>query len=223
MNEKALSRGEALAVLQEHRAALAEQFGVTDIKLFGSVARNQATANSDVDILVSFDGPANLDRIFDAQLYLEDLFGRPVDLVTYKELRPEVRPNVEADVAMAMNDSNETPPPMPRLWRFYVEDMIGFCQKVLEFTDGLDQEDFILDTRTNFATLHSIVLIGEAATHIPDEIRKAHPGIPFGRIIGARNRIIHGYLSVDDDEVWRIIRESVPALLPQLRELLEAE
>lgn len=220
MNEKALSRGEAMALLQAHKAALAERFGVTDVKLFGSVARNQATADSDVDILVSFEGPANLDRIFDAQFYLEDLFGRPVDLVTEKQLRPEVWPNVEADIAM--NDSDEAPPPMPRLWRFYVDDMIGFCQKVLEFTAGLEQDDFVANILVHDATMHNIVLIGEAATHIPDEIRKAHPDIPFGQIIGARNRIIHGYLTVDDDEVWRIIRESVPALLPQLRGLLEA-
>ena len=109
MNERALSRGETLALLQTHKAALAERFGVTDIKLFGSVARNQATVNSDVDILVSFDGPATAERFFGAQFYLEDLLGRPVDLVTDKALRPELRPYVEADAAM--NDFEDAPHP----------------------------------------------------------------------------------------------------------------
>ena len=173
MNEKASSRGETLALLQTHKAALAERFDVTDITLFGSVARNQATVNSDVDILVSFDGPATTERFFGAQFYLEDLLGRPVDLATDKALRPELRPYMEADAAM--NDFEEAPPPVPRQWRFHVEDMIGFCENVLEFTAGLDQEGFVADRLTHYATMHNIVLIGEAATHIPDEIRTRPP------------------------------------------------
>ena len=65
--------------------------------LFGSTARNAATANSDVDILVSFDGVATSQRYFGVQFYLEDLLGCPVDLVTEKALRPELRPHIERE------------------------------------------------------------------------------------------------------------------------------
>ena len=61
------------------------------------MARGAATENSDVDILVRFDGPATSDLYFGAQFYIEDLLGRPVDLVTDKALRAEFRPYVERD------------------------------------------------------------------------------------------------------------------------------
>lgn len=84
-------------MLRTHRAALARQFGVRLLALFGSVVRDQAGVGSDVDILVTFDGPAMSARYFGLQFYLEDLLGRPVDLVTDKALRPEVRPHVETE------------------------------------------------------------------------------------------------------------------------------
>lgn len=64
---------------------------------FGSVARDEARDGSDVDILVKFDGPATSKRYFGVQFYLEDLLGCPVDLVTDKALRPELRPRIECE------------------------------------------------------------------------------------------------------------------------------
>ena len=72
------------------------RFGVTDLALFGSTVRNEARPDSDIDILVSFDGPATSKRYFGVQFYLEDLLGCPIDLVTDKALRTELRPYVEA-------------------------------------------------------------------------------------------------------------------------------
>ena len=84
-------------MLDAHKATLSERFGVTDLALFGSTARDTAGEGSDVDILVSFDGPASSKRYFGVQFYIEDLLGCPVDLVTDKALRPELRPYVERD------------------------------------------------------------------------------------------------------------------------------
>ena len=64
-------------------------------------------------------------------------------------------------------------------------------------------------------------LIGEAATHIPTEVREAHPEIQWRRIIATRNRLAHGYLGMDDDVIWDIIQTDVPKLLTGLRELLK--
>ena len=71
--------------------------GVTRLALFGSVARDEAGEDSDVDIVVRFDGPATSKRYFGVQFYLEDLLGRRVDLVTDKALRPELRPYIERE------------------------------------------------------------------------------------------------------------------------------
>lgn len=83
--------------LNTHKSALAERFGVTDLALFGSTARDTARKDSDVDILVSFNGPATSKRYFGVQFYLEDLLNCPIDLVTTKALRPELRPFVERE------------------------------------------------------------------------------------------------------------------------------
>jgi len=90
-------RDGVLALLRAHKEELARRFRVVDLALFGSIARDTATAASDVDILARFDGPLDWRQFFGAQSYIEDLLGRPVDLVTEKELRPEIRPYVERD------------------------------------------------------------------------------------------------------------------------------
>lgn len=92
-----MDRNTTLKLLTEHKPFLARQFGVTKLALFGSTVRGSATAVSDVDVLVAFDGPATSARYFGVQFYLEDLLGRPVDLVTDKALRPELRPLIERD------------------------------------------------------------------------------------------------------------------------------
>ncbi|ADE14065.1 protein of unknown function DUF86 [Nitrosococcus halophilus Nc 4] len=109
-----------------------------------------------------------------------------------------------------------------REWRFYLDDMIEFVRKVLTYTDGLDQAAFVASGLNYDATLRNLELIGEAATHIPDEIRTAHPEIPWRMIIATRNRLIHGYLGIDDDTLWSIIQDDVPVLLPLLESLREA-
>ena len=97
MVEQAMGKVEVLALLREHKLAMAERFGVVDLALFGSPARDEAGPDSDVDILVSFDRPTDPDCYFGVQFYIEDLLGRPVDLVTDKALRAELRPYVEAE------------------------------------------------------------------------------------------------------------------------------
>ncbi len=92
-----MKKDEALALLNAHKTQLAKQFGVTALALFGSTARDAARLNSDIDILVDFDGPATSKRYFGVQFYLEDLFGSPIDLVTEKALRPELRPYVKQE------------------------------------------------------------------------------------------------------------------------------
>ncbi|MBS9403573.1 nucleotidyltransferase family protein [Halomonas sp. TRM85114] len=92
-----MNRIKALKVLREHLPSLSSEYGVTSLALFGSMARDEAREDSDIDILVSFDGPATSARYFGVQFYLEDLLGHPVDLVTDKALRSELRPYIERE------------------------------------------------------------------------------------------------------------------------------
>jgi len=92
-----MKKKDALILLAEHKAEIVKRFGVTELALFGSISRDTAGAESDIDILVSFDGPATSSSYFGLMFYLEDLFDVPVDLVTDKALRPELRPYVEQE------------------------------------------------------------------------------------------------------------------------------
>ena len=106
-----------------------------------------------------------------------------------------------------------------REWRFYLDDMIAFAEKVLAYSEGLDQKAFIAKGLNYDATVRNLELLGEAATHIPPEQRDAYPAIPWRQIIATRNRLIHGYLGIDNDTLWSIIRDDIPGLLPELRKL----
>lgn len=92
-----MERRKALNLLHENKQMLQDQFGVTSLALFGSTVRNDARSNSDIDVLVDFDGPATSNRYFGVQFFLEDLMGEPIDLVTTKALRPELQPYIEQE------------------------------------------------------------------------------------------------------------------------------
>ena len=86
-----------LAMLAAHRDEIRRRFGVRELAVFGSFARNQAGADSDVDILVEFADTPDFDRYMDLKFFLEDLLGRRVDLVIRHALKPRVRPRVERE------------------------------------------------------------------------------------------------------------------------------
>ena len=92
-----MNKDKVLDILRTHKPTLAERFGVTELALFGSFARDEANDESDVDVLVGFETPPDYRRYFGAQFYLEDLFERPVNMACDEEIRAEIRPYVEQD------------------------------------------------------------------------------------------------------------------------------
>ena len=107
-------------------------------------------------------------------------------------------------------------------WRFYIDDMIAFAEKVVAYTKGLDQQAFVASGLVYDATLRNLELIGEAATHVPEDVRAAHPQVPWRMVVATRNRLIHGYLGIDNDTLWSVVVSDVPALLPVLRTVKDA-
>ena len=97
-SSKPIKRQQALAILARLKPELAKRFGVTRLGLFGSTVRDKAQANSDIDILVAFDGPATAKRYFGVQFLLEDELGQPVDLITEKAMRPELEIYIDREV-----------------------------------------------------------------------------------------------------------------------------
>jgi uncharacterized protein len=91
-----VNRNTILKTLQDHRAEI-HSLGIRSLALFGSLARDQAKPDSDVDLLADFDPPYTFDRYIRAKFFLEDLLGCPVDLVMPDTLKPRVKPEVEKE------------------------------------------------------------------------------------------------------------------------------
>ena len=91
-----MRRSETLHKLAAQRDELTHM-GVKTLAVFGSVARDEARSDSDVDIMVEFQSPATFDGYMDLKFFLEDLLGHPVDLVTRKSIRPRLKPQIESE------------------------------------------------------------------------------------------------------------------------------
>lgn len=91
-----MQRDEILAILRQHQVTL-KSLGVRSLALFGSVARDEATSASDVDVLVEFEPPITFDRYMDVKFYLEDQLQVNVDLVSWNSLKPQIRSVVEQE------------------------------------------------------------------------------------------------------------------------------
>ena len=108
---------------------------------------------------------------------------------------------------------------MSREWRLYVADMQACCDRITQYTGGLSPEEFQSRRMAYDATLRNLELLGEAARHVPDEVRALAPDIPWRRIVGVRNILIHGYLGIDNDIVWDIVRNGIAPLRKALEKL----
>lgn len=103
----------------------------------------------------------------------------------------------------------------------YVEDMIHAADKIDRFVEGMDRDAFVADEKTVDAVLRNLEVIGEASKLIPETLRQDHPDIPWSEMAGMRDKLIHGYATVDLDIVWTTVVEDLPGLRSRLIELKE--
>lgn len=108
----------------------------------------------------------------------------------------------------------------PRKWHFYIRHMIGFCEKIVSYTSGYNQEEFIAAPLVYDATLRNLELIGEPAAHITRQVHEIHPEIPWRDSIGTRNQIAHSHLHISNNVIWFILQTDIPNLLPELHNIL---
>ncbi len=101
----------------------------------------------------------------------------------------------------------------------YVLDMLEMAQRALRYAEGVDRRTFDRDERLQDALIRVIQVLGEAARRVSSEYRDAHPEIPWSRIVGMRNKLVHDYFEVDSAEVWLVLREDLPELLPLLERI----
>ncbi|MBE0617428.1 MAG: DUF86 domain-containing protein [Proteobacteria bacterium] len=102
-----------------------------------------------------------------------------------------------------------------------VRHMIDAAEAVGQFVAGRRREELDRDRMLLFAIVRAIEVIGEAAAKVSAETRVASPAIPWGAIVGMRNRLIHGYFDIDTELVWVTATQEVVALLDHLRPLVQ--
>ncbi len=102
-------------------------------------------------------------------------------------------------------------------------DMLLAAREAVEFADGLTFETFDRNRMAQLAILKAVEIVGEAASRIGTETRDAHPEIPWGDIVGMRNRLVHEYFNVNLARVWEAVERDIPRLIPQLESLVPPE
>jgi uncharacterized protein with HEPN domain len=100
-----------------------------------------------------------------------------------------------------------------------VADMLEAAKKILEYTYGLLFDDFMSDSKTIDAVVRNFEIIGEAATRLPPEFKTLHDSIPWRKISGLRNRLIHDYFGIDYEVVWNIKTTFLPELIEKLEKI----
>ncbi len=102
----------------------------------------------------------------------------------------------------------------------YLLDMLRYARGVVEALEGRTLEDYLNDDDLRLAIERRIETIGEAAKRVSDEFRRAHPEIPWRKIVAQRNLLVHDYGEIQDDILWVAATESVPELIGLLEPLL---
>ncbi len=115
---------------------------------------------------------------------------------------------------------------MKRAWRDYVTDILTAIQEVDDFTRGMDYEEFAGDKKTVNAVVRSLEVMGEAAKRVPEAVRLRYPDVPWKRMTGMRDKLIHEYSGVDLEIIWGVVKTELPpvkALMEQILRDLESQ
>ena len=103
----------------------------------------------------------------------------------------------------------------------YIEDIIKAIDDALSFVKNMDYEVFVKDSRTIYAVIRALEIIGEATKNVPSSIKAEYSQIPWKKMAGMRDKVIHEYFGVDLKRVWNTVNNDLPALKPQFEKILE--
>lgn len=103
----------------------------------------------------------------------------------------------------------------------YIYDILGSMRDIEEFTSGLDLEGFSNDRKTINAVIRSLEMIGEAAKNIPERTKRKYADVPWKRMAGMRDKLIHEYHGIDLEIVWTVVKKELPPLKPFIEKVAE--
>lgn len=111
---------------------------------------------------------------------------------------------------------------MKRRMDIFLSDIIEYTKLIEDNISGINKEQFIKDRNLIDATVRRLEVIGEAVKNIPDEFRNKHPSIPWSKIAGFRDIIIHAYFKIDLDLTWEVIKKDLPKLKKDIERILNS-
>lgn len=98
--------------------------------------------------------------------------------------------------------------------------IVDGAERIAGYLAGVDRAAFLSNPMLQDAVIRNLEVIGEACAYLSPELREAHPGVPWQRASGIRNRLVHGYFDVDVAIVWQTARDSLPQFLAQVKAVL---
>jgi uncharacterized protein with HEPN domain len=102
----------------------------------------------------------------------------------------------------------------------FIEDILDAMDNAEMFLGDITYDEFENDLRTNFAVVRALEIVGEATKRLPMDLRDKYPDVPWKNMAGMRDRIIHGYDTVDLQIVWDVVKVDVPRIKPQIQQIL---
>lgn len=192
-----------------------QKWKITELSLFGSVLRDDFCPESDVDVLVRFDAN-NEKTLFDLvemREELKDLFGREVDLVQEEGLvNPYRRRSILSSRKSYMQPKERD---AGCLW-----DILTAARLIQVVVNKMDQQTFLKDPIHQAAVVRQYEIIGEATKRLSEPLRHSYPNIPWKKMAGMRDILIHSYDRVNLYDVWNTSTTAIPDLIASIEPLL---
>jgi uncharacterized protein with HEPN domain len=101
-----------------------------------------------------------------------------------------------------------------------IRHILDAAREAISFTDNRSRTDLDTDRKLNLSLVRLLEIIGEAARGVSEEFRQIHSDLPWNKMVGMRDRLIHGYFNVNLDVVWETITEDLPGLVAQLEKMV---
>ncbi|TSA86161.1 DUF86 domain-containing protein [Deinococcus detaillensis] len=211
---------EVVALIRERRSEW-QDLGVERVRVFGSVARQEAGAESDVDVLLDLEAGAGLLTLARARDFFEHLLGYRTDAVTEAALKPPLSREVLLDAVDALDPKLHPPRRGHKRWKWRVYELLSDIDALREYTAAHTFESFSADSLTRDAVLLRLLRIGEATKYLPQRLQDTHPEIPWATLRDVRNLVAHDYFGLDVSLVWVSVTREMQSLRPLFQALAQ--